>query len=85
MARGFDAASVAETTRFLATSAQPLESANELAAVDAPALIVPGTDAEHPANVAYLYAGHLRRAELVDPTSPEVISERIAAFCAALG
>jgi pimeloyl-ACP methyl ester carboxylesterase len=58
---GHDPAGVAATTRFLASGAQPFATAAELAAIAAPALVVPGTDATHPAEVADRYARHLRR------------------------
>jgi len=70
MARGFDAASVAATTRFLASDAQPFASAAELRDIDAPVLIVPGTDPEHPAAVAELYAQHFRQATIVSAAAP---------------
>jgi 3-oxoadipate enol-lactonase len=83
MLRGFDAGSVAATTRFLASNAHPFATAGELTAVQVPALIVPGTDPEHPAEVAELYARYLPRATVVDAGSEE-FSARIGAFCAAL-
>ncbi len=67
MMASFDPASVAATTRFLASGAQPIGSARELEGVRAPALIVAGTDPEHPAEVAELYARHLPRATLLAP------------------
>ncbi len=51
----YDAASVASTTRFLASGAQPFATAGELAAIAAPTLIVPGADPTHPPEVAELY------------------------------
>jgi pimeloyl-ACP methyl ester carboxylesterase len=80
MTVSFDPASVAATTRFLASGAQPIESVQELASIDAPVLLVPGTDAEHPPEVADLYARHLRRAVVIDAASPDVL-ERITAYC----
>jgi 3-oxoadipate enol-lactonase len=80
MMLGFDAASVAATTRFLASNAQPIETVGELANIDVPAMVVPGSDEEHPAEVADLYARHLRRAVVADPTRPDLVDE-IAAFC----
>lgn len=67
MAAGFDPASVAATTRFLASGAQPFTDLGDLATITAPALVVPGTDPEHPADVAGQYARALPRATLIDP------------------
>lgn len=80
MMLGFDPASVAATTRFLASAVQPLESARELAAIEAPVLIVPGTDPQHPAELADLYARHLRHGVVVEASSPDLL-ERIRRFC----
>jgi len=80
MMLGFDAGSVATTTHFLATNAQPIDTVSELALIDAPVMIVPGIDPEHPAEVADLYARHVRHAIVVDPTSAD-LPERIGRFC----
>jgi pimeloyl-ACP methyl ester carboxylesterase len=69
MAAGFDPASVAATTRFLASGVHPFTRLAELAALAVPTLVVPGTDPEHPAAVADLYARTLPGAALVDPTA----------------
>jgi 3-oxoadipate enol-lactonase len=58
----FDPGSVAATTRFLASGAQPFASAAELAAITAPTLIVPGLDPTHPAELADRFARHIRNA-----------------------
>jgi len=63
----YDAASVAATTRFLASGAQPFATAAELAAITAPTLVVPGGDPTHPPEVAELYRA-IRRAKLVATT-----------------
>lgn len=55
----YDPASVAATTRFMASGAQPFDTAAELAAIAVPALVVPGVDPYHPAALAELYARHL--------------------------
>ncbi len=83
MVRGFDPASVAATTRFLASCVQPIESAHDLASIDVPVLLIPGTDAEHPAEIAALYARHLRRAVTIDPANPDLV-QRIAEFSGGL-
>ncbi len=67
MARRFDPASVAATTRFLAEGAQPFERLEQLAALSMPVLVVPGTDPEHPAELAARYARTIPRAVLGDP------------------
>jgi pimeloyl-ACP methyl ester carboxylesterase len=78
MARGFDPASVAATTRFLASGAEPFQCLAELAQFQAPALIVPGVDAEHPAEVAELYAQWLPNARLA--SANEDLANTIAGF-----
>ena len=83
MLLSFDAASVATTTRLLASGSQPFDSTDELAQLDAPALVVPGTDAEHPIEVAELYQQHIKRSQLADPAAPD-LSTTITTFCAAL-
>jgi len=80
MMRGFDAASVAATTRFLAQCEQPLGSASELGSIDVPALLLPGVDAQHPAEIARLYARHLPQPSLIEPTDPELL-QKLAQFC----
>jgi 3-oxoadipate enol-lactonase len=80
MARGFDPASVAASTRLFASGAQPFDDLEELRAIAAPALLIPGTDAEHPAEIAALYARHLSHPKTIDPIAPDLI-DRIALFC----
>lgn len=80
MARGFDAASVAATTSFLATGGAPFTGLAELATLDMPVLVVPGTDPEHPAEVAERYAATIASARLVPPEAP---AERLEAFVGA--
>lgn len=77
---GFDAASVAATTQFLASCEQPMRSLRELAAIEVPVMVLPGTDPQHPAELATWYAEHLRYVALVEQTDPKVL-ERIASFC----
>ncbi|HEX7667248.1 MAG TPA: alpha/beta fold hydrolase, partial [Polyangiaceae bacterium] len=69
MARAFDPASVATTTRFLATFVQPFDTIASLAAIALPTLIVPGTDPEHPREVAAAYAGALSDAITAEITA----------------
>jgi pimeloyl-ACP methyl ester carboxylesterase len=56
---GYDAASVAATTRFMASGAQPFATAADLSAITAPTLLVPGTDPTHPPEVAAIYHRYL--------------------------
>jgi 3-oxoadipate enol-lactonase len=78
MVEGFDPASVAATTRFLASDAQPFASASALSAIRCPTLVVPGIDPTHPADVAALLASHLP-----DPIVAEGdVAEAVARFVA---
>jgi len=61
MVDGFDPASVAATTHFLASGAQPFATAADLASISAPTLLVPGSDPSHPPEVSDLYRRHLPR------------------------
>jgi 3-oxoadipate enol-lactonase len=63
----YDAASVAAITRFMASGAQPFERGDELAAIQIPALVVPGTDPTHPVEVADVYRRHLPRCTVGMP------------------
>jgi 3-oxoadipate enol-lactonase len=81
MALSFDPQSVAATTRFLATNAQPMNTARELETIEVPVMVLPGIDPEHPVEVAQLYARHLRSPVLVEQTAVDCV-ERLAAFCA---
>lgn len=56
MVRSYDPASVAATTRFLASGAQPIARLTDLGALAMPTLVIPGVDAEHPVDVATRYA-----------------------------
>jgi hypothetical protein len=79
MMLSFDAASVVATTRFLASNSQPIESVRQLASIDAPVTIVPGSDPEHPSEVATLYAENIRDSSTVDLSSPDLL-EQISRF-----
>lgn len=82
MARTFDPGSVAATTRFLASGAMPFDHLAELAALSMPTLVVPGTDPEHPAEVAERYARVIPGAVLATP-SPE-LGRAVEAFLRSL-
>jgi pimeloyl-ACP methyl ester carboxylesterase len=75
MVRSFDPASIAATGAFLASGAQPLATAADLAAIEAPVLILPGNDPMHPAQVSALYVAHIPQA---------TVGGSIAEFLAAL-
>lgn len=80
MMNGFDPASVAATTRFLASEAQPFDTLSELQALRCPTLVIPGVDPSHPAEVAHLLAEHLPQARIHpggDPDQAQVIGR----FC----
>lgn len=76
----YDPRSVAASTAFMASGALPFRTA-ELAAITAPALIVPGTDPTHPASVAEHLAAHLPGAA-VRAASPEAYAEVLRAWLA---
>jgi pimeloyl-ACP methyl ester carboxylesterase len=58
----FEPASVAATTAFMASGAQPFEHRDELRAITAPVLLVPGTDPSHPREVSDVYRESLPHA-----------------------
>ena len=63
----YDPASVATSTRFMASGAQPFARGEELVAIDAPTLVVPGLDPEHPVEVARVFA-QIPRATIAETT-----------------
>jgi pimeloyl-ACP methyl ester carboxylesterase len=60
----YDPASVAATTRFAASGAQPFQRATDLVAISAPTLVVPGIEPQHPPEVADVYARHVPRCRI---------------------
>ncbi|HRC08592.1 MAG TPA: alpha/beta hydrolase [Miltoncostaeales bacterium] len=80
MMLAFDAGSVAATTRFLARNEQPMESVRELEAIDVPVMVLPGIDPQHPAEIAALYAQHLRHPVVVAQNAPDTL-EKVTQFC----
>ncbi len=80
MLNGFDAASVVATSCFLASGAQPFETAADLRLVPAPTLLVRGNDALHPAEVSELYAANLPDCSVVPAETTDVAGE-IGVFC----
>lgn len=75
----YDAGSVETFTRFMASDAQPFGTGDELAAIEAPTLVVPGVDPYHPREVCDIYSNHVRRCTVVD--TPDLASA-IATFAA---
>jgi pimeloyl-ACP methyl ester carboxylesterase len=61
----YDPESVASSTRFMASGAQPFMPA-ELATLAMPVLVAPGTDPQHPREVAQVYAQHVPHATVVE-------------------
>jgi pimeloyl-ACP methyl ester carboxylesterase len=76
---GYDAASVAASTRFMASGVQPFAASEDLAAIAAPALVVPGADPTHPPEVAAIYHRHLQRCTMCE-TDAMGYADAIAAF-----
>ncbi len=80
MVAGFDPASVVETSRFIASGAQPFASAAELRAVAVPALLVRGEDPLHPVAVSDLYAASLPDVTVL-PAATADVTGAIGDFC----
>jgi 3-oxoadipate enol-lactonase len=79
MLESFDPASVAATTRLLA-STQPFDRLEELQAIRAPTLVIPGRDPQHPPEIATLYARSIPRALLVEAEGEQLVAA-IDGFC----
>jgi len=77
---GFDPASVAATTAFLASGAQPFATQEELQSISAPALLIPGADALHPSEVSDIYAANIPNCMLVERQCADV-ARVIDGFC----
>ncbi len=73
MARRFDIESVATTTEFLASGAQPFDELRELAALSMPCIVVPGTDPQHPSYVADSYLQNIPYSR--STSSPAIFSD----------
>ncbi len=71
MIAGFDAASVASTTHFIASGAQPFTSAADLRGLAVPTLLIPGNDPLHPAEVSSLYATHIPNCAVSEPQNAD--------------
>ena len=68
----YDPASVATTTAFMQSGAQPFARGAELAAIKAPVLVVPGVDPYHPREVAEVFARHLTHCTVREAASHEL-------------
>jgi 3-oxoadipate enol-lactonase len=79
MLESFDPASVAATTRLLA-STQPFETLEQLQAIRVPTLVIPGRDPQHPPEIATLVARSITRASLIEAHAEQLI-EAIDDFC----
>jgi pimeloyl-ACP methyl ester carboxylesterase len=75
----YDAGSVAATTRFMASLAQPFERGADLKTIVAPTLLVPGMDATHPAEVADVFRANVQNC-VVRSGDPTRYADEIAAF-----
>lgn len=78
----YDPASVATTTAFMASGAQPFARGEELAAITAPTLLVPGIDPFHPCEVADVFRQHVPRC-VVHEADTSALAGVIATFLAA--
>jgi pimeloyl-ACP methyl ester carboxylesterase len=58
----YDPASVAASTAFMASGVQPFARGEDLRAIAAPMLVVPGVDPQHPREVADVYLRHVPNA-----------------------
>ena len=83
MLEEFEGASVAATSRFIASGVQPFDAPMDLAAIPVPVLLVRGDDPMHPGEVSDLYADHLRHVQVLPSTTTDIPSA-IATFCADL-
>lgn len=75
----FDGPSVAATSRFIESGAQPFESSEELRSVEAPALLIRGDDEQHPAEISDIYERCLPNCVVLPATQD--LGTAIADFC----
>lgn len=76
----FDPGSVAATSRFIASGAQPFRSCDELRSIAVPTLLVRGDDEQHPAEVSDAYASCIRVCTAL-PATTEDLASAIRGFC----
>lgn len=79
MLESFDPASVAATARLL-SSTQPFDALEQLQAISAPTLVIPGRDPQHPPEIATLYARSLVRASVIEAQGEQLVAA-IDEFC----
>ena len=80
MLEGFDAASVAATSHFVASGVQPFQTAADLRSLSVPTLLVCGDDPLHPAAISDLYAENIPNCR-VAPASTTDVAGAIGSFC----
>jgi len=83
MASEFDPGSVAATSRFIVSGAQPFDSSRDLRAIRVPTLLVRGDDEQHPAEVSDLYAAALPNCTVLPAKGTDTVGA-IRDFCAAV-
>lgn len=82
-----DFASLAATSQFMASGAQPFSSAADLATISVPTLLVPGNDSMHPVEFSNLYAKNIPRCTVLVPAASDSsarnaeIGSAISDFC----
>jgi pimeloyl-ACP methyl ester carboxylesterase len=79
----YDPASIAASSRFIASGAQPFMSPADLQRLAMPVLLVRGDDAVHPPEVSDLYTANMVNCTVVPAQSPEIAGELVR-FCEAL-
>lgn len=90
MARSFDLEALTRHTALFTSELQPFDDGDELAAIEAPTLLVPGADEQHPASASAIYARNVPGCvtlhgddfadavvELVDGSGVEAPTDRI--------
>lgn len=80
MALEFDPASLAASSRLLASGAQPFANVRELRLLRMPALIAHGGDAVHPRAISEAWAAALPDCRTVEPGDPQLVPALLA-FC----
>jgi pimeloyl-ACP methyl ester carboxylesterase len=83
IASGFDPGSVVATSRFIASGAQPFDSAEELRSIRVPTLLVRGDDEQHPAEVSALYAASIPDCTVLPSLNTGTVAA-IREFCDAV-
>ncbi|HKI85142.1 MAG TPA: alpha/beta hydrolase [Thermoanaerobaculia bacterium] len=85
MLQGFGPESVAATSHFLVSGAQPFENPSGLGSITIPTLLIQGDDSLHPAETSASYAENLPNCLVTEGTSPGDIGEKILGFCESMG